>query len=137
MYSYPPRLFKPTKDPWCKACGGRHDFEQCSLNAPTQPPQEDGPDRNRFRGPNEKLPPAPGNAKVFRARFKFPLASFNWRRMIHGLLWKYSNTEQDSLLLEPLLTIVQSFSVPATRVDRIELDSSYSSDSMQLDQCMV
>ena len=100
MHSLPRSHFKATKygDPWCKACGGRHYFEQCSIHAPTQPPQHDAPAREAF-GPCRwpcMLPPAPGNATVFRGRFKFPLASFHWRRMIHSLLWKYSNTEQDS-----------------------------------------
>ena len=123
MHRLPRSLYKPPPDPWCKVCGGRHKYEQCSIHAPVQPPQDDAPDREHF-GPRAKLPPAPENATIFRGKFTFPLASFHWRRMIHSLLWKYSNTEQDSLL-PPLLTLECSFSVPAIRVDRIQLDSMH------------
>ena len=96
MPSMPHGLHIKTPDPWCKVCGGRHHYEQCSVHAPEPPPKYYAPapetHPEKF-GPIVELPSPPGNVEVFRGRFKFPLASFNWRRFVHGLDWKYSNTD--------------------------------------------
>lgn len=83
-------------DPVC-ACGGRHQPHECSVHAPTEPPEHDAPDHEWFAhrdGGYTWWPPSPNNVKVFRGKPTMPpMASFNWRRMCHALLWNYTNTE--------------------------------------------
>ena len=94
--SKPYTLYTPKADPVC-ACGGRHHPHECSVHAPTLPPEHDAPDHTWFAlldGGYKWWPAPPNGGKVFRGRASVPpMASFRWRRFCHALLWIYSNTE--------------------------------------------
>ena len=90
------RLYTPQPDPVCP-CGGRHQLHECSIHAPTQPPEHVAPDHSQFAshdGGHKWWPESPDGTRVFRGRAALPpMASFPWRRFCHNLLWNYSNTE--------------------------------------------
>ena len=97
--SLPKECYTPPLPPQCEICGGRHRQHECSEWAPRKPPEEEGP---RFL-PAQWWPDPPqwssstGKAcvvKVHRGKATFPpMASFKWRRLVHTMLWTYSNTE--------------------------------------------
>ena len=97
--SMPKAFYTPTKANWCEICGGRHQQHECSVHAPTEPPEHDAPDHSWWR--YKWWPDAPNGATVLRGKVSMPpMASFKWRRLCHALLWIYSNTETGQMMPE-------------------------------------